>query len=599
LVSEVIDLPVRSRPVIAGWKLSELVERILDDDGAGVRRALLSWPELAAVLDRRWFAFGTQAVVFAAFRGARGVVDALLDAGADIDAGSDWPAGGFSALHAALGPGHTDLAAHLVRRGARVDAHAAAGLGDVTRLDALLDADPAAATTRGPDGQHPLHLAASTEVAELLLERGADVAARCLDHDSTPLQYVARRSPDVARRLLERGAEADVFVAAVLGDEALVRKALRADKGALRARLGQPGYAAVPPGNILQWRLGDLGHSPAQIASAAGHGELAAWILSRCSKGARLREALWTADAAEARRLAAAHPRALTTLRREEAELLPEAAGQGRRAAVALLLEHGFDPEAVGVVDATALDRAAFAGRADIIELLLAAGQVPLERRNAFGGKPLGTLLYAAGAAGASGQSVDFRRGVELLLAAGCRPSAREVARAPSALASLLRPYVVDPPGPLECRHAEDPPRQGAVAGALQIDVSPSPCATPARLEGHVAPHAWSYDVSVHNSGETPLSVVAVEGYRWARRSWIPDNPLGRSLGAEDFAAHFTAGDAGGRATLPPGGTATYAGAWAVAETPARGPAKWAVRAVEGGGRELYAETVVELLPLR
>ena len=45
---------------------------------------------------------------------------------------------------------------------------------------------------RGGDGQTPLHFASTVEVAEFLLENGAEIDARDVDHESTPAQYMLR-----------------------------------------------------------------------------------------------------------------------------------------------------------------------------------------------------------------------------------------------------------------------------------------------------------------------------------------------------------------------------------------------------------------------
>src|SRR6185295_807592 len=65
------------------------------------------------------------------------------------------------------------------------------------------------------------------EIADLLLEHGADVNARSTpphgaEHGSAPL-HVALGDPEMAAHLIARGAVVDVFAAAGLGDEARVR----------------------------------------------------------------------------------------------------------------------------------------------------------------------------------------------------------------------------------------------------------------------------------------------------------------------------------------------------------------------------------------
>lgn len=152
------------------------------------------------------------------------MLDVLLEAGADLNARSRWWAGGFGLLHHA----EPDLAAYAIQRGATVDVHAAARLGMRERLRELIAADPQLVHARGGDGQTPLHFAATVEIAAFLLDHGAAVDARDLDHESTPAQWMIRERPDVARFLVERGCQTDLLLAAALGDTSLARRHLEA-----------------------------------------------------------------------------------------------------------------------------------------------------------------------------------------------------------------------------------------------------------------------------------------------------------------------------------------------------------------------------------
>ena len=80
----------------------------------------------------------------------------------------------------------------------------------MAKLAELIASDPDVAHTRGGDGQTPLHFASTVEIAGLLLDRGADIDALDVDHESTPAQYMLRVEQkrhysqdrqDVARRL--------------------------------------------------------------------------------------------------------------------------------------------------------------------------------------------------------------------------------------------------------------------------------------------------------------------------------------------------------------------------------------------------------------
>lgn len=95
---------------------------------------------------------------------------------------------------------------------AELDVFEAASLGEVERLRELLDGEATLAAARSDDDFTPLHYAAffdGPEVARFLLERGADVNAYA-DNDLgvRPLNSAAAAGRrDVARILLEHGAD--------------------------------------------------------------------------------------------------------------------------------------------------------------------------------------------------------------------------------------------------------------------------------------------------------------------------------------------------------------------------------------------------------
>src|ERR1700732_2711308 len=101
------------------------------------------------------------------------------------------------------------------------------------RLKELLEADPSLVHARGGDGQTPLHFASTVQIAEYLLEHGAEIDAPAFDHDSTPAQWMLKERQDVARYLVGRGARTDILMAAALGDLERVRACLDADRKAI------------------------------------------------------------------------------------------------------------------------------------------------------------------------------------------------------------------------------------------------------------------------------------------------------------------------------------------------------------------------------
>jgi ankyrin repeat protein len=123
---------------------------------------------------------------------------------------------------------------------------------------------------RGGDGCQPLHFAENLEVAELLLERGADIEARCVDHFSTPVQYLASSRPWVARYLFSRGAKPDIFSAAMAGDQTAVQQLIVANPLVLEERINHVRFPPSPEHdvhNIMTFSVGE-GCGPVHAAVA-------------------------------------------------------------------------------------------------------------------------------------------------------------------------------------------------------------------------------------------------------------------------------------------------------------------------------------------
>jgi ankyrin repeat protein len=175
----------------------------------------------------------------------------LLDRGADIDATDGT---GSEALDLAvwsrrpLAPASDDFhtARLLLSRGATCDLTIAAALGDLDRVTALLDQNPACIREVRPNGKRALSAAVKfghREIARLLLERGADpnwpesdaprgaslhAAARAGDrelvelllaHGANPNSHVdsagnavyAAKTPELRALLMERGGKLDPY----------------------------------------------------------------------------------------------------------------------------------------------------------------------------------------------------------------------------------------------------------------------------------------------------------------------------------------------------------------------------------------------------
>ncbi|MEO8275799.1 MAG: hypothetical protein ABI639_06235 [Thermoanaerobaculia bacterium] len=381
-------------------------------DGTRLAR-LLALPHVRAHIDDPLFDFGQRATHIAAQD--RSVLALLLDAGADKNAKSDWKNGPYTVLDRADEP----TARYLLARGATLTPNVAARLGWMEELRAMLTADPSLVHARGGDGQQPLHEAKTVAIADLLLDRGAEIDARCIDHHSTPAQYALVDRPEVARHLLARGATPDIFMAARLGDLALAERLLDADPSAIAARVNAPGYAPVPPFNIYCWSLG-FGVSPHAVAARYAHTEVFALLNSRSTPRVLLRTAILANDVPRAKALVEADPSLLTSMSREDHGQLAAAIFHGMEDAAHLMLDLGFDPTAPGIDGGSSLHAACWVGNVKLVERILervGKGRLLDAPDPTHQSPPLGWAAYGSVQRRAAGG--DYPAVAERLVAAG------------------------------------------------------------------------------------------------------------------------------------------------------------------------------------
>jgi ankyrin repeat protein len=163
----------------------------------------------------------------------------------------------------------------LVQAGAQIDVFAAAATGNLARLKAELQVDPGRVNAFSADGFQPLGLACffgQTATAEYLLDHGAEVNTPSRNPMRVaPLHSaLASRNAELARLLVERGADVN---AVQRDDYTPLHEAAQNGDQATAAYLLEHG--ANP-----RARLGG-GQTPADVARAAGHADLADWLEGR------------------------------------------------------------------------------------------------------------------------------------------------------------------------------------------------------------------------------------------------------------------------------------------------------------------------------
>ena len=313
-------------------------------------------------------------------------------------------------------------------------------------------------------------------LASLLLERGADPdTPRALYHAAF------HRDHACLRLLLEHGARAEgpsaLGAAISIADTEAVRILLNAG---IDPRLPIPadalGEAADHTATIaalqaaIQWR-GDADmvdlllahgaepasgteHTPSTFRLAARTGDrrlldvlrrhgvpddgtTTEALLGACARG----------DRAAATELIRAEPDLVSRLGEEHHAVIVDAAEHLGPAPVSLMLDLGFPVNTRRKTDgATALHAAAYAGRADVVRLLIGAGADIEAHDHTFGSTPL--PWATVGSAGESSATSNWVDVVTALLDAGASPDGAWVAAKPPSdeVANLLIAYGIDPP---------------------------------------------------------------------------------------------------------------------------------------------------------
>ena len=372
----------------------ELLER---EDAEGLRSFISEYKDAEILLDLPLFSFGAPAVVYA--RNNLPLVDILLEFGANINARSEWEPGSYGVLNETK----ANVVDALVERGAEWDIHAAV---EHSRTDLVLKflEDEKAVHRRGPDGQLPLHYAQDVDMAKLLLSHGAEIDARCLDHDSTAAQYMVCDRPEVCLYLIEQGCQTDIFMACALGHVEVADHHLQKDPDCLTWEIGKGRYE----GHIYNWKL--PAGTPYRVALAQGRGALAESIFHRLPPRRRFLEAFWAAKEERARELLTKHPEFMDTLG-EDARLVADAAWAGKADAVTVMLKLGFPVDSRGDHRSTPLDRACLRGYFEVVEAVIPY-EPDLGVENEFGGVPLTTALWGA----CHWREGDYERVVERLM---------------------------------------------------------------------------------------------------------------------------------------------------------------------------------------
>ncbi|MEZ4870504.1 MAG: sigma-70 family RNA polymerase sigma factor [Caldilineaceae bacterium] len=235
-------------------RVMRLFRAIVEDDFATAQALLAEDATLANAKGLEWSDFWhgeVAAIHLAVIYRCKALIDLLLAHGAAIN---QRQSSNFSVLHFTVNMALAgvisdaeadDLFAFLVARGAVPDIVVYLWRNDLVAVRALLAADPTAVNAVGVMHATPLCHVTDIDVAQLLLDYGADPFQQldhpwCKEHCAdTPLRWAASRpeNPSFFRFLLQStNTPIDIHLAAALGDVATTVQLLARDPDLLEAR---------------------------------------------------------------------------------------------------------------------------------------------------------------------------------------------------------------------------------------------------------------------------------------------------------------------------------------------------------------------------
>src|SRR5262249_31042901 len=148
----------------------------------------------------------------------------------------------------------------------------------------------------------------------------ADIDARCVDHESTPAQWMIRDRQEVAGFLVSQGCVTDILMCSALGDLDRVRAHLDADPASVHMTVDQKHFPRRNPraaATIYQWSLGAF-KTPHLVAHEFGHHDVFELLMSRSPASLRLATACELGDDAAVDALMRDNPGLLSRLNDDE-----------------------------------------------------------------------------------------------------------------------------------------------------------------------------------------------------------------------------------------------------------------------------------------
>jgi hypothetical protein len=248
---------------------------------------------------------------------------------------------------------------------------------------------------------------------------------------------------EIAEYLLHRGATADIFLAAALGDTARARALLDVNPRLLELRTGQGDYGEKPPSSfhIYLWTIGS-NITPLQTAARFGRQQTLDAMRAYASTEQRLLLACHEGNQDEAP-IVDAHPGIIEALAGPDRRALTDEAWTANTKAVELMMELGFDPaerSVSGPTGGTALHCAAWEGSVGCVSAILRypRGRALIHTPDStYNGTPLNWCNH--GSLNCHNPKADHAEVARLLLAAGA--GVPEMFEASDAVTAVLRAH--------------------------------------------------------------------------------------------------------------------------------------------------------------
>jgi hypothetical protein len=258
------------------------------------------------------------------------------------------------------------------------------------------------------------------EVAEFLLEHGANIDAPDVDHESTPAQWMIRERQEVAKFLVKRGCKTDILMAAALGDLKLVKTHLDENPDSIGMSVSEkwfPMQNSRAGGIIYIWTLGH-NQTPHLVARRFGHEKVFRFLMDQSPLELKLSQACELGDQETFR--AMLKERKAKSISANEQRKLADAAQNNNTNAVKLMLEAGWPVGARGQHNGTAMHWAAWHGNAAMVREILRYKPNIEDAENDFKATPLGWATHGS-KNGWYCKSGDYAGAVRLLCEAGVK----------------------------------------------------------------------------------------------------------------------------------------------------------------------------------